>query len=119
MSWKSTSVKPCTSQARENNRFEGQSVKCTFYVLDKRAWSYEAGGSAGQGRKAKELEELKSEAMQLASNELLSGEGMLRGSSTENLRVCGAGAQGEGAGGAQVRSHAACEQPNCFQERAC
>ena len=44
---------------------------------------------------------------------------MLRGSRTENLRVCGAGAQGEGAGGAQVRSHAACEQPNCFQERAC
>ena len=44
---------------------------------------------------------------------------MLRSSSAENLRVCGAGAQGEGAGGAQVRSHAACEQLNCFQERAC
>ena len=44
---------------------------------------------------------------------------MLRSSSAENLRVCGAGAQGEGAGGAQVRSHAACEQLNCLQERAC
>ena len=55
----------------------------------------------------------------LRATELPSGEGMLRGSRTENLRVCGAGAQGEGAGGAQVRSHAACEQPNCFQERAC
>lgn len=73
MSWKSLSVKPCTSQASENNKFEGQSAKCTFKVLDERAWWYEAGvletgRSAGQGRKAKELEELRSKAMQLASN---------------------------------------------------
>lgn len=73
MKWKSSSVKPCTSEASENNRFEGQSAKCAYSVLQLKGWWCEAGvpetgRSAGQGRKAKELEELKLKAMQLASN---------------------------------------------------